>query len=496
MPFDLAQAKADGVSEDQILQHLVATRGFDVASALKDGATKDQIITYLTSTPPKSAAPKQSVSERAAANQNPNSPGNQLSNRVIAQAGQDESNLYGRFAKDAALTVAAGVAAPFTGGMSLLPALATAAGAGATGSLVGIGAQKLLGSNETPKTAGDLAMTLGFDAGSFALGEGIGRGVGVVARKLLPNMAIHEAAKLADGRNTLLRMYDAGTTELRSQIADAGAKLGQPLTADINPVLELVDRRLTAIPKPTTATTTQFGGLSPTAQEALSNVTKDLAVANGKAVPVPLEEAIHSYHYLNQIAYPGTGLSAEEKVVFRDALGQLDGIIRGGLNQAGPQATALYDSVNATVKAEKVGSETAKLANFAIGKLIQAAGVPIGTAGAGGAIGYAVGGKEGAETGAALGALGGAVSPAVSALVLKKVFESPNAAPMMKQAVDLLFAGKDGPAQALATRAITVAGGRQWIRHLNEEMQNGQPGPVSQTVLGAAPQQEQASGAP
>jgi hypothetical protein len=56
MAFNVEQAFRDGYSEDEILEHLTATRKFDIQSALKDGYSKREIIDHLASSQPKKAA--------------------------------------------------------------------------------------------------------------------------------------------------------------------------------------------------------------------------------------------------------------------------------------------------------------------------------------------------------------------------------------------------------------------------------------------------------
>ncbi len=487
MPFDVEQAQKDGVPEDAILQHLTATRpNFDVAGELKDGATKSQIIGYLAKAPAADAAPAQSVSQRASANLDPTSGGNQQSDRIIANAGQDEKNLYGRFAKDAALGVGAIAAAPLTGGMSLLPALLTSAGVGAAASGLGTGIQSFIGSNETPKTAKQLALSMGFDAASFATGEGVGRGVGAIATSLLPKFAAEEAGKVAGGRNTLLRMYGEGSTALDNEIARAATATGQTPTVSIDGILQRADARLAALPKQTTATGSLNAGLSDAAQQQISAITQDLGVSGGKAVDTPVQSAIEMYHGLNQQLYPGTQFTARERVIFRDALGELDGAIKSKLGQLSPEAADMYQTVNGLVKAEKAGRETLNLANLGVKTLLKTVGVPVGAGGVGAGLGYLAGGQQGAEIGGAAGVAAGAASPVLSAYILKQVFAHPDAAPLMKSAVDTFLSGKTGPATALAARAISMAGGRKTIRDWMEQ-QPQNPGAISQIVAGSMP---------
>lgn len=49
--FDVSAARQAGYSDDEILQHLTATRPFDVAGAIKSGYSKPEIIDHLSSAP-------------------------------------------------------------------------------------------------------------------------------------------------------------------------------------------------------------------------------------------------------------------------------------------------------------------------------------------------------------------------------------------------------------------------------------------------------------
>lgn len=49
--FDVDAARKAGYSDDEILQHLTASRGFDVQGALTGGYTKQEIINHLSSSP-------------------------------------------------------------------------------------------------------------------------------------------------------------------------------------------------------------------------------------------------------------------------------------------------------------------------------------------------------------------------------------------------------------------------------------------------------------
>lgn len=475
MPFDVAAARENGVSDDAILQHLTTTRKFDVEGAIQKGASKAQIIDYLAKTPSPNAAPVKSVSERARANQDPASPGNVQSNRIIAEAAQDEKNLYGRFAKDAALAVAAGAAAPFTGGASVLGALAIAGGAGAAGSLAGTGIQKYIGSNETPRSVGDLASVVGFDAASFVAGEGAGRLVGVVGKKLLPKFIIQTAGQVENGKKVLLQMYGATSRQLDAVIDSAAAAAGKPngWTVGVDTVLKDLDSSLKNLPNMKNAFGRRFGGLTEKASETVSNIAETLATAGGNVVDQDLKGVIATYHSLQKMAFLDKSLSAREKDVFRKAAVDLGNVVKKAVKQVGPEAESLFKEANFVAKADMARDAALDLTTVGLKMLVKKAGLPLGAT----AIGYATAGAPGAAVGAGL-SLG---LPHVATFVLKQTLKHPQAAPLMKKAVDIAIEGHGKEAETIATKAMQMAGARAIISDLKDMIsppEQAEPAPL------------------
>ena len=98
------------------------------------------------------------------------------------------------------------VAAPFTGGLSIPAALGASGAAGAGGAAAGLGLDKLLGGEATrDMTLPQAAKTIAVEGASTAAGEGVGRGLGTVARW---------------GANKLMDAAAGGQRAIRQRFAD------------------------------------------------------------------------------------------------------------------------------------------------------------------------------------------------------------------------------------------------------------------------------------
>jgi len=64
--FDVDSARKAGYSDDEILQHLTASRNFDIQGAVKSGYSKQDIINHLSSSPAPSFDPEKMKSDLAA----------------------------------------------------------------------------------------------------------------------------------------------------------------------------------------------------------------------------------------------------------------------------------------------------------------------------------------------------------------------------------------------------------------------------------------------
>lgn len=113
MGFDVEAARKDGVSDDDILGHLTATRKFDVQGALKDGVSKEEIIQYLANT------------QTTPSNSNPN-------DKRGAPTGPPTLSVPGmaKGAMDLMEGVGSGVTSTIQGGYNLLRKGASAVGLG------------------------------------------------------------------------------------------------------------------------------------------------------------------------------------------------------------------------------------------------------------------------------------------------------------------------------------------------------------------------------
>lgn len=443
---------------------------------------------------------QKSVSERAKENLNPQGPKAVENERIIQAAAQDEKNLYGRFAKDAALAGAAGLAAPFTGGASVPAAMAIAGAAGLAGGVAGTAAQQAIGSNEVPKTPGEIAKSLAFDSATFALGEGGGRLLGYVGKTLFPKMLVQTAAQSEAGKVLLKDAYTKTSRQLYQEIGDAALRIppneaaaqsatrtlvrrfdGPPLAgyiegkiasgaeADLTgmmkgswftevekPLKNFYDK-LDALPKMKSALGEQFGGLTPRAREAVTAIESELRLTGGEISQQELPGVIRAFHSLQKAAYD-TGLSTEEGTIFRETVKDLRGVINRELAQVGPKAQALFKEANTLVETEMKNSIAADLSRKGVTMLAKRLLLP----GIGAGYGYYSGG--GSLTGALAGAGAGLLAPEAATFFLRQTMKHPVGAALMKRAVTFAVEGKGEKAGVLAARAMAVAGVRETMR--------------------------------
>jgi hypothetical protein len=450
-----------------------------------------------------------SVSTRAKENLDPTSPKARKNEAIIQTAAQDEKNLYGRFAKDAALAAAAGLTAPFTAGASIPAAMAIAGGAGLAGGTAGELFKSIIGSSEVPKTAGGLAKTLGFDTAAFAGGEGFGRLIGVVGKTLLPKLVVQTAAQATKGKQLLQQAYSETSEKLYGAIDEAASRLADSPTAaktatrsivlrqDGPPIMgylegkvvpntaagpttgswyTYVDKplknfydRLEKLPRMSGKFGQRFGGLTPKASEVVADLESQLRVVNGAITEQPLPGVIRAQHSLQKAAYEDTGLATEEAHIFRKAAAELGDIIKGELKDVGPAAQALYKQANDLVKTEMVNNAAVNLTRKGVASLARKMFSP--------AVGFSAGyvGSGGNLKSALAGAAVGAALPEVSYFILKQTLAHPKAGPLMRKAADLALDGKSGPAGVLAARAMVMAGARQTLKSAGDQTQ---PEPV------------------
>ncbi len=356
----------------------------------------------------------------------------------------DVNRATGRAVGMVASGVPAALAAPATGGMSLLPALGTMAGAGVAGGVLREGSEALIGGEK--KSASELATNLGIDAVTGMVLEGGGRAVGGFVKGMIPKMIMKSGVRSELGAKVLQTAY-ANTS--RDLFAAVGGK-HVDITGDL---LKAYDELIT-IPKGTGKVGQRFGQLSPKAQEVLSDIHGDLNIASGGIhAQQPLDGLIRIRGKLNQFAWKEAELDPLEAEAFQNLSGELNKTIKAATKTVSPEAAALYDKANGFMTIIKQKDIATTFAKRFIGYTAR----HMLYAGAGGYAGYRTGGATGAVVGAAAGASLDAVSPQVSGWILDQVMNNKGAAGLMKQAINAATAGKRGEATALSTRAFMQA---------------------------------------
>ena len=389
-----------------------------------------------------------------------------IANIGVEQAAADQKqgdiNAKTKFAGQMAEALPFAAAAPFTGGMALLPALGTMAAAGAAGGALREGIKATGGSNEIPKSMGDLALTLGIDAATGAAGEGLGRGIGAVGKTLLPKLIVRSAAKAAQGRALLEDAFVQTRNKLYQTLQGA---TGVAPKIDIEPALQTAYDSLAHLPRAGGQFGQRFGGMTPAGKEIVSAIESDLLLTGGSVANMqPLDGIIRAKSSLQRAAWQESGLSVEEKNTFKSLANDLDKEIKKGLVQAGPEAQTLYQKSQDLMILERKRDLATDFAETAIRRL---GGKAVVGGLVGGGAGYEKGGIGGAIKGAAAGAAVGAAAaatPRLSSLVLEQAMSHPEAVKILGKALDFAVKGEKGRASELALRAFVVAGARNTIK--------------------------------
>lgn len=468
-----------------------------------EGTTKQQVLEFAQS----KMGPPKSVSERARANQDPNSPGNQLSDRVIAEAGQDERNLYGRAAGAVAAAVPLALAAPVTAGAGLT-GYGIAAAAGLAGSLADKAAKFGIGSNEIPDTKEALMASLGVDTAMNVLFHGTGRAITGTTVGLLPKL-VQSAAATSEEGNTLLKsafvgmreklyslIYNVGKIDgppispstmavanrmarapgsepirlLSGQIAEPASGSASELSADIGPSLQKAMDRIRALPKGNDAIGRGLTSHTPRGKELVDMVNKTLEVNRGSiSANQPVAALIEMRTSLNGAIKSGQ-LSTKEEVIFEELSKAWDREIRKELGtEIGPEAINLYEKSNKLAFVALQRDKATSVAKDVISDMFSRYGIGAATGGAaGGAYGYRKGGVTGGILGALTGSVMGASAqhliPGVATFALRRALEHPEAATSVSKAIEFASTGKGGAARLQMERAFAVAGVRDMIK--------------------------------
>lgn len=375
---------------------------------------------------------------------------------------QDISNIKGKAVGEAAAMAPFAAAAPFTGGASLGVGLTLMGAAGLVGGTARETAKALLGSTEMPESGKVLALGLGLDAGLGMAGEGTGRAISSVGLTLIPKLIQRSAAKAEAGKMVLDQAFGDARNALYEIVGKTPVNVG--------PMLNDAYQALGKLPKGAGSMGKRFSGPTGPASEILGALEADLGLAGGKiAADQPLDALVRMKGSLSQMAFKESGLNTEERLIVKQLVTKLDKTLKEEMKPIGPVAEALYKKANDLMIVQKERSAAVQMAERAMKTMV-------GRAMAGGLMGGGVGmyksrGLTGAAEGAALGALAGATStlpPKLATLILEQTMSHPEAAPLYRKAIKFFVEGSEGPAVALATRAMLLAGARDTIKAAKE----------------------------
>ena len=382
---------------------------------------------------------------------------------IEAESGREKENqnvrdVHGQMATLAATAIPMAVAAPFTGGTSLGPALAMGAAAGAAGGAMGMGARVMAGSSETPKSLKDVAQTLAWDAGFGMAGEGFGRLGTKVLAEAFPAVLKRAAATTNDGKQALTRLYAnirLSTTDTLRQAGDPVVNVGREITA--------LESRLKALPQGPKGWTDKM-------KDTLGQIKNELKVdpATGfVSSEQKLVDLIERKGIVSQVAH-GDGVTPQEGKILADFVAQIDAKIKGGIaalpGKAKAQVRELYDSGNAVMRVQKENDLAVGLMEKALHSSKGVIGRVMTGASIGGAAGYTYRGAPGASTGAAIGATAALAGPMAATWAVNVIAKHPACAATLKKAVTLASQGKGAQAEVLAARAAGMAGVREMLR--------------------------------
>jgi hypothetical protein len=443
----------------------------------KDGARKS-FYDHFQIDPEGFSRPKQTDFQRTAARNKADIGAEQTK----ADFKQDVSNAKGKFWGEMAASVPVILAAPLTAGTSLAAGAAIMGGAAAAGGIAREGTKGAIGSDQIPMDANSVAKTLGWDAVLGAAGEGVGRGIGLVTKNLLPKLIERSAAKSEKGQQLLKETYEKGKTALFDMIQEQPAgRVGRPTINGkpaVNMELPITDL-ITGLKKPPQGIGPLVGkytGPTPRAQELIREAEGQLETRGGTVGShQPLDVVLDFKGRVNEVAWKKgeDALPTIEGNVLKRFVGQVDDIARKELGKVGgPGAVQHYNGLLQLEKTQKANDLAVSLTESVAKKMMYRMGSGALAGGvAGGTYGYTRGGVGGIATGAVEGAAVGAgvtaaaqLPPKASTWILEVLANHPQAAPMMKKAVDFWATGQAGKAEALAARAFGMSGVREIIK--------------------------------
>ena len=252
--FDVQGALNAGASEDDVLQHLTATRPFDVDGALKAGASKRDIIDHLSSLPPKSSK----IQPTQYAEPTPPQPGFLGGTDAISRAisGVGDALGFNSHGNENLAHAKAAVDDFKSGHYGSALGHGLAAAVPLTGPVV---YNAVTGAIDQGKKAAD-----SFQHGNYS--QALGHGVAAALPVIGPGVA--DAADLAGGQAPKFDQYGGMTDP--GQEPDIARAMGQlaPLAAD--PILKAATPIAKGLTKPLRTT-----GLTPIEAEAISHVQSE-----------------------------------------------------------------------------------------------------------------------------------------------------------------------------------------------------------------------------
>jgi len=360
-------------------------------------------------------------------------------------------------------------AAPFTGGASLGAGLGLMGAAGVAGGLMREGTKAAMGSSQIPQTPKALAQTLGVDAVTGMVGEGVGRIGTKVVTALIPQLIQRSAVAHTLGHDALQKSWDATRGELDT--------LTSGTYVDVTGAYHKFHDAMAALPKGEGATGTALTAFKDKVATVLNNVSKDLKISGGgTSVKQRLDSLIEMKGQLNSIAWDkelnqGAGRQLTRlKALADDLNGQIKAAIKTLPNA--DEAMALYDKSNSFMKILNSQNVGLIMTEKMLGRMFSRGAIGAAALGGiGGYEGYRKGGitgaleygAAGAVSGAAAGAMQAAV-PRISTWVFELMAKHPKTASYVKEAIELYGKGESENANALMVRAAGVAEVRDAIK--------------------------------
>jgi len=430
----------------------------------------------------------------------------QQQGKVAQQAELDKQVV--REASRATKVLAPTIVGMATAGTGLPAALAIMGGTGFGSALAGTGLEKLVGASHA--TLADMIKEASISGAVGMAGEGLGRGVVMlakpIAQKFLPQAIIQAADRTDAGRAFLDAKNGELLNSLQAEVSAAGRQVGNKagkFAVDASGPMQRMAAGLKQIKArgapfpppppvpgappvpPTTTFTKAYGGVTEEADRALEALRGSLQQGGAYGGGIEsLNALINAKREFQQIVF---GPKAREVLgdaavpVLQKGVQDLNQIIKDGLNVVGSKASKLYESLNdlAKLRTRKDTLESA------VADLItrHIAGSTIGAA-MGYGLGQTVPIKGAGTTGAIAGALLGRnmvnnyAAKTLAPLVLEQMAIHGGATASMRAAMANLRGGRMGAFFLLGKRALEQSGADDTIERAMSPTLNPEPTPV------------------